>query len=163
MSKNIARPEVKELGLSDKSERREVSAAIVGMELKTFARSKWPLTNDKDRKRRLKVALGFTARRIKSLWEGSESARVHTDETDAIEAMIGHRIGAAAELEEARHEYRDLAQLAASLHALLYGPEADFYRPQVDAIRAALIPPGRGTEAGSGVDGAGNPERESTP
>lgn len=73
------------MGILDKSERREVSAAVVGVELKVFARRKWPLTNDEDRQRRLRGVLAFTGRRIKSLWDGEKTAVVHTHETDAVE------------------------------------------------------------------------------
>jgi hypothetical protein len=37
----------KKLGIEANSERREVTAAVVGKELRTFARVKWPLANDK--------------------------------------------------------------------------------------------------------------------
>jgi hypothetical protein len=147
------------LGIEDKPERREVTAAVVSKELKLFARARWPLANDKSRKQMLRRLLEVTERRIKSLWEGEETAVPRGTETARIEELIGHKIGAAAELEEARHEHRDLAQLAASLQALLYGPEADFYRPQVDAIRAALVPAGRGIGARSGDIGAGDQGR----
>jgi hypothetical protein len=152
----------KKLGIEANSERREVTAVtaeLVSKELKLFARVKWPLANDKARKAALRRALDVTARRIKSLWEGEETAVPRGTETARIEKLIGHKIGAAAELEEARHEHRDLAQLAASLQALLFGPEADFYRPQVDAIRAALVPAGGGTGSGSGDAGAGDQGR----
>lgn len=142
------------MGIEANSERREVTAAVlskdVSRELRAFARIKWPLANDKARKQMLRRLLDITERRIKSLWEGEDTAVPRGTETARIEALIGHKIGAAAELEEARHEHRDLAELAASLQALLFGPEADFYRPQVDAIRAALVPAwgGAGTRSG---------------
>lgn len=148
------------MGQQVKSELREVSAAVIGKELRVFARTRWPLANDKYRKARLKDALGVTSRRIKSFWEGEATASPRTEETDAIERLIGKKIGAAAELEEAQHEHRDLAQLAAGLQALLFGPEADFYRPQVDAIRAALVPQSPGSALGGPDHGAGDSGRD---
>lgn len=138
---------------------RDVTPAAISIELRVFARKRWPLENDKFRKNQLKSALGFTARRIRSFWEGSDTAVPRTEETDAIEGLIGKKIGAAAELEEAQHEHRDLAQLASGLQALLFGPEADFYRPQVDAIRAALLSQGGGAATGSTDYGPGDRDR----
>jgi hypothetical protein len=54
------------LGIEDKPERREVTAAVVSKELKLFARARWPLANDKSRKQMLRRLLEVTERRIKS-------------------------------------------------------------------------------------------------
>jgi hypothetical protein len=158
--RNIAHEEDKQLGIEANSERHEVTTLAIKTELRTYARQRWPLENDKSRKSKLRRALDLTARRMKSFWEGEETAVPRGHETARIENLIGHKIGAAAELKEAQHEYRDLAQLANSLHALLYGPEADFYRPQVDAIRAALLPQGGSPATSGGDPGTGNQGRE---
>lgn len=133
-----------------------ISTGIISSELKVFARRKWPLANDKYRKNRLADLLSLTKRRIRSLYEGEDTAVPRTTETDAIERLIGKKIGAAAELEEAQHEHRTLAEIAASLQALLQGPNAAFYSPQVAALRAALAGEGPRPHSGGAVDGAGD-------
>lgn len=137
-----------------KTEPHEVTTAVISTELRVFARRRWPLANDKYRKARLATLLDLTERRIRSFWEGDENAVPRAKETAAIERLIGKRLVAAQELEEAKHEYRDLAQLAASLEALFYGPNADYYRPQVDAIRHALRAEVAGSEGGGRGDAA---------
>lgn len=155
---NLHQSEDRKLGYEANSE-IGVTATAISHDLKVFARQRWPLANDKYRKDRLAGLLGFTKRRIRSFYEGEETAVPRTRETDAIERLIGKRIGADAELEEAQHEYRNLAQLASSLQALLYGPHASFYRPQVDAIRAALLGEGLPAQGRGRDDGARDHER----
>lgn len=92
---------------------------------------------------------GWSERRVRSVFNGEAHVSLRSTEREDLDALI----------EEAKHEHRDLAQLAASLQALLFGPEADFYRPQVDAIRAALVPPGQGTPRGSADHGPGDRDR----
>lgn len=114
--------------------------------MREYAAFEWPTLNHKGRMAKLAKALGFGHRRVRAIYQNEDGISVRADEMAAIEALR----------EEARHEYRDLAQLAASLQALLFGPEADFYRPQVDAIRAALVPESAGIAAG----GSGNGPRD---
>jgi hypothetical protein len=115
------------------------------MELRMFAAEEWPNLNHKGRLRELSKRLtNWTDRRVRAVYNSERGVSLRADEAADIEALI----------EEARHEYRDLAQLAASLQALLYGPEADFYRPQVDAIRAGLVPQGQGLAGSGAADGA---------
>lgn len=121
-----------------------MSAAAQTM-MRDYAAIEWPRLNHKGRMAKLAKALGFGHRRVRALYQNEEGVSVRADEMAVIEALA-----------EARHEYRDLAQLAASLQALLFGPEADFYRPQVDAIRAALVPSSGGAAARGAADGAGN-------
>lgn len=108
-----------------KSEFREVSAQAISTELRTFSRQRWPLANDKYRKARLKDALGVTARRIRSFWEGEETAVPRTKETERIERLIGKKIGAPQVTEEeadavrrSQENYRALEARLASLEAL---------------------------------------------
>jgi hypothetical protein len=124
---------------------------IAATDLRTFAAMKWPNLNHKGRLRELaKLLCTWTARRVRAVYNAEQGVSLRAEEARDIDALT----------EEARNEYRDLAQLANSLHALLYGPEADFYRPQVDAIRAALVPASGPVSAGGGDAGAGNQGRE---
>lgn len=136
--------------------------AAVAQHLRVYARRRWPLANDKFRKDRLADLLKVTKRRIKSLWEGDKNAVLRQREADDIERLTGSKIGAAAELEEARHEYRTLAQMEASLEALAAGPHESFYRPLLDAFRAAALPQGEGAPRGRRGDGAGDQGRTGT-
>lgn len=125
-------------------------------DLRTYTQKRWPLDNLKGQLNRLlreradpkkdHPLRDWSTRRVRSVFNGEEHVSLRATERAELDALI----------EGARHEYRDLAQLAASLQALLYGPEADFYRPQVDAIREALVPQGRGIAQGSGGTGAGD-------
>lgn len=141
-----------------------MTSATLSLELKTFARRKWPLENDKSRKRLLAGLLKFTLRRVRSLYEGEATAVPRGHEIISIERLIGKRIGLAAEeeLNNAKAEYRTLAELAAGLQALVTGPDADFYRPQVDAFRAALLGEGVVDYRGGRGPGAGDQGRAGT-
>lgn len=130
------------------TEREQVSASVQTM-MRDYAAIEWPELNHKGRMAQLARTLGFGHRRTRALYQNEWGVRVRADEMAALEQLT----------REARHEYRDLAQLAASLQALLYGPEADFYRPQVDAIRAGLLPQGQGFAGGGRNDGTGSAER----
>lgn len=57
--------------------------------LKLYARSRWPMANDKWRKERLADLFQMTSRRIRSLWEGETSARPDEDELSRIEQITG--------------------------------------------------------------------------
>jgi len=125
--------------------------AAAQTDLRMFAATEWPNLNHKGRLRQLIMALpSWTERRIRSVYNAEQGVSLRAEEAEDIRALT----------EEAKREYRDLAELANSLHALLYGPEADFYRPQVDAIRAALVPQGAGVPAGGSNAGAGDQGRE---
>lgn len=114
------------------TEPREVSAAVISRELKIYARKRWPLGNDKYRKNRLRDLLGLSPRRIRSFWEGEDTAVPRRSETDDIEALIGKRLGI---VEEATREYRSIEALCQGLEALLTHTDEDGYRAQIDALR----------------------------
>lgn len=124
-------------------------SATATMTMRDYAGREWPAESHKGRITRLARRLRWGHRRTRSLYNG-EPVSLRADEFAELQ-----------QLTEARHEHRELAQLAASLQALLFGPEADFYRPQVDAIRAALVPQSGGPARASGEAGPGNRGRSS--
>jgi biopolymer transport protein ExbB/TolQ len=75
------------LGISPKLQEGDLTEALA-VELKTFARSKWPLTTDEWRKDKLASMLRMGRRRIKSLYEGERTARPRFEEVEKIRALI---------------------------------------------------------------------------
>lgn len=132
-----------------------MTTVTISTELKLFARTRWPLENDKSRKRLLASALKFTHRRVRSLYEGEETAVPRAAEIVTIEKLIGRPISKSEqELADAKAEYRDMAEIVSRLWALANGPNADFYGPQVDALRASLLGEGPVDRRGSRGTGA---------
>lgn len=82
----------------------------------------------KVRNRHAARSLGWSASRTKDAWYADDRIRISADELRAIEAKSGVRYG--------QEELRDLNALIAQADAYLDGPEADFYRPFVDAFRS---------------------------
>jgi hypothetical protein len=103
------------LGMQDKPEPREVTAALA-TDLRVFAGQKWPTMNHKWRKARLASLLGMTERRVKSIYEAEETARLRADEEARIKALIGQK----EEADEAlSHRIAELeAQVAFLVEAL---------------------------------------------
>lgn len=129
-----------------KQDNVEMSASAT-MTMRDYAGRQWPAESHKGRIGLLARKLHWGHRRTRSLYNG-EPVALRANEFSELQQLT----------EAARHEHRELGQLASSLYALLYGPEADYYRPQVDAIRAALVPQGgrparTGGEAGPGDSG----------
>jgi hypothetical protein len=112
------------LGIEDK-----VNAAI-SHDLRVYARRRWPLANDKYRKDRLATLLQVSARRIKSLWEGEDSAVIREHEAEAVRRLVG-------QAEANRDDLQDLAQRIARLEAALLQSDEAFHSDQVDALRKA--------------------------
>lgn len=63
--------------------------AALANDLRVFAGRKWPTMNHKWRKARLASLLGMSERRVKSLYEAEETARIRADEEARIKALIG--------------------------------------------------------------------------
>lgn len=82
--------EVKKLGTQDKSEPREVTMEVAA-DLRMYAGLRWPMMNHKWRKARLASLLGMKERRVKSIYEADQSARLRADEEAAIKALIGKK------------------------------------------------------------------------
>lgn len=78
--------------------------------------------------RRVMARRGWTDNRTKDFWYADPRISPSADEIRDIEEITGLRYG--------KQEVRELSHLIARADALLDGPEADFYRPFVDAFRA---------------------------
>jgi hypothetical protein len=140
------------LGNEDK-----VTAPAISRELRVYARQTWPLDNDKLRKIKLGRLLLLSARRIKSFWEGEETAVPRGSETARIEQLIGHRIGAAADRENA-DDFMALQARVARLEAALANVDEAFFDPQVAAYREALHGGRRDDVAGTTQQSEGHVE-----
>jgi hypothetical protein len=153
---NVGETEAKELGFQDKTER---SVTAIAQELRLYARLRWPLHNDKYRKDRLADLLRFTHRRVKSLWEGEQTAVPRDQETSAIECLIGHRIGegltqeAMDALRASQENYRALEARIAALEAALAHGDEEYVREYVDGYRAFALGQGQGLPGRSTGDG----------
>ena len=82
-------------------------------------------------KARLRLAsrrLGWTYNRVRDAWYADPRISISADEIRKIEEQTGLRYG--------REELRTITEIINRADALLDGPEADFFRPFVDAIRA---------------------------
>lgn len=117
------------MGFQDKPEPAEVSAAIA-QELRTFARQKWPLANDKYRKGRLADLLNLTHRRVKSLWEADRNAVIREHEAEAIRRLVGQE-------EANRDDFKALQARIARLEAALFAQDEEFHHEQMAALRQA--------------------------
>lgn len=122
--------------------------AILADDLRVYARQRWPLANDKYRKARLATLLRVSARRIKSLWEGEQSAVIRQHEAQAVRQLLGQK-----QIEEAnRDDFQALQARIARLEAALFAQDEEFHHGQVAALRAVA-------DRGRGIDVAG-PARE---
>lgn len=89
----------------------------------------------KARLRHASRKLGWSASRTRECWYGRERVRISADEIKKIEETTGLRYG--------REELRTIDELINRADALLHGTDADFYRPFLDAMRAAARLVGR--------------------
>lgn len=78
--------------------------------------------------RRVMNRRGWTENRVRDCWYADDRITPNADEIRDLEEITGLRYG--------REELRKTSDLIAAADALLDGPEADFYRPFVDAVRA---------------------------
>jgi len=78
------------LGIQDKSELREVTIEVA-TDLRHYAGRRWPTMNHKWRKARLASLLGMNERRVKSIYEAEQTARLRVDEEARIKALIGEK------------------------------------------------------------------------
>lgn len=115
-----------------------MTAAALGNSLRAYGRQRWPLANDKYRKLRLADLLEMSHRRIKSFWEGEETAVPKPSEISRVEKLTGIKIIAAAADEENRDDFMALQARVARLEAALNAVDEAFFDPQVVAHREAL-------------------------
>jgi hypothetical protein len=110
--------EVNELAFSPKNEAHEVTTAVA-TDLRIYAGQRWPTMNHKWRKARLASLLGMNERRVKSIYEAEQTARLRVDEEARIKALIGQREKADAADEALAKRIADLEAQVATLAALL--------------------------------------------
>ena len=115
---NIQQREVKKLGMQDNSERRDVTVEVA-TDLRIYAGQRWPTMNHKWRKARLASLLGMNERRVKSIYEAEQTARLRVDEEARIKALIGQREKADAADTALAKRIADLEAQVATLAALL--------------------------------------------
>ena len=113
----------KQLG---KSEMSSVDFAAVA--LKNHVAPKGSAENVKDRIRLAARRLGWSFTRTKDVWYADPRVSISAEELRVIEEKAGITYG--------RTEVREIDDLIAKADSLLAGPQADFYRPMVDAFRA---------------------------
>jgi len=82
----------------------------------------------KARMRHATRKLGWTANRTKDAWYADPRISISADEIRKIEEVTGLRYG--------QEELRTFDELINRADALMDGPEADFYRPFLAAMRA---------------------------
>lgn len=105
--------------------------AALSIELKTYARQRWPLSTDEWRRNRLASILNFTARRMKSLYEGETTAIVRAHEEAKIHALTKKKE------RQADAENRALEARVASLEAQIADLMAVLNRDELAAQRAS--------------------------
>lgn len=82
--------EDKNLAFSPKPEPREVTIEVA-TDLRIYAGQRWPTMNHKWRKARLASLLGMNERRVKSIYEAEQTARLRADEEARIKALLGQK------------------------------------------------------------------------
>lgn len=120
--------------------------------MRVYSRQRWPLANDKYRKSRLGTLLDMTQRRIKSFWEGEETAVPRPAEISRVETLTGIKIIAAAADQENRDDFMALQARVARLEAALAVVDEAFFDPQMAAYRQA-VHGGRGEDVASETRG----------
>jgi hypothetical protein len=143
--------EVNELAFSPKNEAHEVTTAVA-TDLRIYAGQRWPTMNHKWRKARLASLLGMNERRVKSIYEAEQTARLRVDEEARIKALLGQKEEADAVADEALANR--IAELEAKVAFLVSALAGDELAARRDASRGQ----GRGPLA----EGSGPPRRRST-
>lgn len=113
--------------MQDKPEPREVTAAVA-TDLRIYAGRRWPTMNHKWRKARLASLLGMNERRVKSIYEAEETARLRVDEEARIKALIGQKEEADADADAYR-----------TLEARFMAMEAAFADLRAEIAAATLV------------------------
>jgi hypothetical protein len=137
--------------MQDKSEARDVTMDVA-TDLRVYAGQRWPTMNHKWRKARLASLLGMNERRVKSIYEAEQTARLRADEEVRIKALIGRKEEANAASDRA------FAERIAALEAELAGVRALVDRLSLEGDLGAS----RATGSGSYRVGKGHPFRRAT-
>lgn len=66
-----------------------MTVPALSKELRIYGRTRWPLMNDEWRKHKLASMLRMGARRMKTYWDGEETAVPHPHEIERIDALFG--------------------------------------------------------------------------
>lgn len=107
------------MAFSPKNEPHKVTTAVA-TDLRIYAGRRWPTMNHKWRKARLASLLGMNERRVKSIYEAEETARLRVDEEARIKALIGQEEEANAAADSAlAKRIADLETQVATLMAAL--------------------------------------------
>lgn len=117
----------------EKSEMSSVDFASTA--LKKYVAPKGSGENVKDRIRLAARRLGWSFTRTKDVWYADPRVSISAEELRVIEEKAGVTYG--------RAEVREIDELIRKADLLLAGPEADFFRPLVDAFRQMLGAQGR--------------------
>lgn len=113
-------------------------SAAIATNLRVYAGQRWPTMNHKWRKARLASLLGMNERRVKSLYEAEETARLRADEETRIKALLGQQEEVNATEDKALAAR--LAELEAQVAFLLAALAGDELAAQGQAARAARKP-----------------------
>lgn len=132
-------------------DRSEVSASAQIM-LRDYAGSRWPTMNHKGRIGRLASVLGFTPRRVRSLYQNEPGARIRADELAAI-AALRREHEEAKNVRASQAEYRALEARIAALEALFAAGDEEHGRPYLDGLRAVALGNGGAPIGGGREDG----------
>lgn len=111
---------------SEKSEMSELTWASGVMHEHIAPKGSAPYVET--RIRNVAKRLGWKFSRARSIWYADARASIKPREVRRIEEITGITYG--------HREVRDIDSIIATADALLDGPEADFYRPFVTALRA---------------------------
>lgn len=96
----------------------------VATDLRIYAGQRWPTMNHKWRKARLASLLGMNERRVKSIYEAEQTARLRVDEEARIKALLGQKENADAAADKALADrIAELEAQVAFLVAALAGDE----------------------------------------
>ena len=139
------------MGFSTNTQEREEMTAAAATIMREYAATRWPTLNHKGRMSRLADKLNWTHRRVRSIYQQDDRARLRADEMAALDELSQ---------QEARDEFQTLEARIAAMEALLFGPHADFYRPQVDAFREHAFGPGQRASGRRGENGRGDRETD---
>lgn len=113
------------MSFSPKNEPHKVTTAVA-TDLRIYAGRRWPTMNHKWRKARLASLLGMNERRVKSIYEAEETARLRVDEEARIKALIGAKEEADVVADKAlAARISDLEAQVAALVAAMAGEALD--------------------------------------